>query len=479
MKAIKFVLFVFVFVIVACSAYADDVVRIGVVKFQSRASGVSNRDAEAITDEFTRMLANSYSIAVIERDRLDAIGREHRINMSGLIDTRTAVEIGRIAGLQYIITGAITQLDKNESAQAFLGIAAEAKEEAHVTVDMRVISVQTGEIVLAMAETGSATHSTSAFVLGSLAKGGSKDKGNIQEAAISDAVSKLGYRVKEAIVGEYSHVLSGGGNDIILSVGATSGVRNGNLYKVYADGAQITDMRGNVIGNRTTTIAVVKVAEVQNDFSVAHVVKNGGNASLIRRGDKIAPISSGEANNLAKSKAFPRERPRHHLGESTLEGAELDSRLNDVAEEQGVINNSAPVQTGSISSSSFSSSSSGRNFENYSREPAKVIQSYGLSSGESNTLRIKHINANRLGNTQKAYKAFVEMADSSNVDYLAAFRAGEIAFKIGDKKNALIWFDKALAINPNYEPAQKARERLSSSSSSQSSHKLKTKKNRK
>ena len=464
MKFVKFFsVLLSVFALIAVSAFsacASDIVRVGVVRFDIRANGVSRQQADAITDEFARMLANSRSIAVIERERLDSIGQEHRLNMSGLIDSRTAVEIGRFAGLQYIITGAVTQFATSSSAQAFLGIAAEAKEEAKVTIDMRVIDVQTGEIVLALAETGSATHNSSSFVLGSLASSGNKDSGHIQEAAISDAVSKLGNRLKEAVAGEYSQVLSAGGRDIIISLGATSGVKAGNLYKVYAEGEEIRDMQGNVIGRRVSPVAVVRVAEVQNDFSVSHVIDKGGNPSLIRRGDKIEPISSSDAKKLAKDKAFITSRPRHSISVSELESETLDDKLS------GINSNQTQTQTPPGKTEPVRSSS---NFENNSTDPAKVIQSYGLSSGEANSLRIKHINANKMGNTQRAYQAFVNLANANSIDYLAAFKAGEIAQKLGDRESAESWYDKTLSINPNYEPARRARAGLSSSSSSSSS----------
>ena len=100
------------------------------------------------------------------------------------------------------------------------------------------------------------------------------------------------------------------------------------------------------------------------------------------------------------------------------------------------------------------------NYENSSTDPAKVIKSYGLSSGETNALRIKHINLAKLGNTKRAYSEYVKLAEENPNDYLAAFRAGEISQKMRKKDDAREWYEKALEINPDYEPAQKALARL-------------------
>ena len=465
---------------------ADEIIRIGIMKFLNRASGLSNQQAEAITDIFTRMLSNSRVIAIIERDRLDSIGREHKLNMSGLVDTGTAVEIGRIAGCQYMLLGSVTQFTKNVTNQKFAFIN-ETKYDASVTVDMRVVDVTTSEVVLSMAETGTATRTDSQLDLGKDIQHSESNIAGLEGEAVSNAISKLGQRIREIVAGEYSQVLSSGGKDITLNVGASSGARMGGLYKVYAEGAEVYDMSGRVIGRRTENIAVVKIVDVQNEFSIANVVKDGGNSANIYRGDKITPISSGEAKDLAKKKAFPKTRTRSRL---TLDGEDVNERLNAIADAQGSVKNenisdaiTASNVTASASSNvSVAAAPTGKGIaapsrarEDKSTDPVKVIPGYGLPSGDANTRRIAHINARKLGNKQAAYDKYVELANSYSGDYLAAFRAGEIAQALGRKDDAKTWFDKALSINPNYEPAQKAKEKLESAQSSRSKSRRKKK----
>jgi tetratricopeptide (TPR) repeat protein len=98
-------------------------------------------------------------------------------------------------------------------------------------------------------------------------------------------------------------------------------------------------------------------------------------------------------------------------------------------------------------------------FENTSTDPVKVIPTYGLPTGEANTRRIAHINAQKLRG-QKAYDMYVELANSHGGDYLAAYQAGEAARKLRKNDDAKVWYDKALAINPNYKPAQDARKKM-------------------
>jgi tetratricopeptide (TPR) repeat protein len=84
---------------------------------------------------------------------------------------------------------------------------------------------------------------------------------------------------------------------------------------------------------------------------------------------------------------------------------------------------------------------------------------YSLAPGEMNNRRIAHINARKL-NGQKAYDQYRQLADSYEGDYLAAYKSGEAAQKLKKKDEAREWYGRALKINPDYEPAQKAMEKL-------------------
>ena len=119
-----------------------------------------------------------------------------------------------------------------------------------------------------------------------------------------------------------------------------------------------------------------------------------------------------------------------------------------------------PSESVSASEVSASGSTAKTALENQSTDPAKVIKSYGLSSGEANTLRIKHLNAAKLKNAKKAYEAYVKLSEENADDYLAAFKAGEFAKKLKKNDDAKEWFTKALNANPYYVPARKALENL-------------------
>ena len=106
-------------------------------------------------------LHKSGAFRLLEREQLDAIASELKLNQSGLVDPSTALKVGRIAGAQYMMTGAVTLYYYSEKASGFalpiLGSSSKAKT-AYVVLDIRIIDVETSEIVYAANQTGEATN---------------------------------------------------------------------------------------------------------------------------------------------------------------------------------------------------------------------------------------------------------------------------------------------------------------------------------
>jgi hypothetical protein len=94
---------------------------------------------------------------------------------------------------------------------------------------------------------------------------------------------------------------------------------------------------------------------------------------------------------------------------------------------------------------------------------SKVINSYPLSTKDKNALSIQHraaYNAYSKKSYKKAFEAFSKLADEYEGNYLSAYWAGVSALKLNKKQDAAAWFDRALAINPSYQPALDARGKL-------------------
>jgi curli biogenesis system outer membrane secretion channel CsgG len=428
---------------------AEDAIRLGVMAFVSKADGVSSQQAGAITDVVARHLSGSRTIAVIERDRLGTIGREHKLNMSGLVDTNMAVELGKLAGLQYMLLGTVTAF-RNETSESFSSSYDSWTRKVRVTLDARVVDVTTGEVVLSLSESRSAekTNSRHKDKYGVRGSSGYPDSAGVVASAIESAASRLASRLRNEL-GEQPYVIAQNGGKVHISLGVNQGVKNGNQYLVYADGAEVRDpVDGTVIDRGKVPLAIVKVSKPQGDYSVCDIVSERDAPGAIQPRHKLVSISGSEARRLQKEwqKSKKAQKPAQEgvweqtVGDPSGTAIPVSSRAAKEPELP------APPQPK-------------LSLENQSTDPAKVIATYPLPSGEVNLLRIAHVNARKLSG-KKAYDTYTELADAYNGDYLAAYRAGEIALSMGKKDDARGWYDKALAINPEYKPAQNSRQKL-------------------
>ena len=435
----KIVVFLFLFSFLATGAGASEKIRVGVLAFESKAPSVSQQQAEMITDVFTRELANSSRIEIYERLQMEAIGREVKLGMSGLVDMGTAVEVGKIAGLQYILLGAVTELSQKASGGAFAGIGG-ISHEARATIDMRVVEVETSRIVYAVNAQGTSKNSGSAVSFGGFTFAEAEFDG-IEARAIADAVSVLVHKLRSEVADENSHVISVSDGSYTIDVRAQPGA----LYLVYADGKSILDMNGRVIDREKVPFAVIKVTDAGAGHSTATLAE-GCSGSLIRRGDKIEPISAARAKELVTGKKFAKDRPS--ASNSTFEQVFGGATATESP--------ATPTSTGTGASTQQAAPKKIEGFDPNTSTDAKVIETYPINSTEVNNLGILQRSTYSMYKNRKykdAYEGFKRGVDSYNGHYLAAYWAGMTAQKLKLNDEAREWFEKALAINPNYEPA--------------------------
>ena len=93
----------------------------GSANYDAMGRGVA---AMLITD-----LSGVPEIKLVERERLQAVLAEQKMQQSKFFDSTTAVRTGRLIGAEYLLTGAFTAIDPD------------------IRIDTRVVRVETGEVV--------------------------------------------------------------------------------------------------------------------------------------------------------------------------------------------------------------------------------------------------------------------------------------------------------------------------------------------
>ncbi len=81
-----------------------------------------------ITDALTESVFNTGKVKIIERDNLEKILNEQKLQSSGLVNESQAANIGNIAGVEYVCYGTIKEIENG------------------YTVSARVVDVESGEI---------------------------------------------------------------------------------------------------------------------------------------------------------------------------------------------------------------------------------------------------------------------------------------------------------------------------------------------
>lgn len=101
--------------------------KIAIIEFSDLDGDVSNL-GKYVSEELTTRLYRTKRFQVVERELLKKVMAEHKLNLSGAIDESTAVEVGRILGVDAIATGTISDLGR------------------YVKVNARLISTERGSI---------------------------------------------------------------------------------------------------------------------------------------------------------------------------------------------------------------------------------------------------------------------------------------------------------------------------------------------
>ncbi|MBQ7479438.1 MAG: hypothetical protein IJT01_11195 [Selenomonadaceae bacterium] len=132
-------------------------------------SQLSLADASLVSEFVIEKLLDSERFNVVEREVLMNIMQEHNLNMSGMIDPMTAVQVGKLAGAQYFVAGSVTGLSTKSSGLGYehsrVGGLNANKNTVIANVTARFIDIETGRVVMAVSGTGESASTNMEFKL--------------------------------------------------------------------------------------------------------------------------------------------------------------------------------------------------------------------------------------------------------------------------------------------------------------------------
>jgi curli biogenesis system outer membrane secretion channel CsgG len=246
--------------------------RIGVVEFADKSAYGQKRLGTAASDILITELAKTGKFVVVERDKLDKILDEQKLQTSGAIDPRTVANVGKILGLNAIVTGAVSEFGVKTEGSEYL-IVQSKRQTAEVTVDIRVTDVETGQVLYADSGKGSTKSSKGSF-LGLGTRGGYDEtlEGKALRAAIVQFTDNIVNQVNKK---PWSCRIAGLNNDMVyLNAGPTMGVEAGMKLNCFHLGKEIHDpTTGLTLGNEEVALGKVKVTGQLGESGEGSVAK--------------------------------------------------------------------------------------------------------------------------------------------------------------------------------------------------------------
>ena len=115
--------------------------KIAVVEFENKTAYGQRRLGDAAADILITELGKSGKFILVEREKLDKIMEQQKLQASGMYDPNTVSQIGKLAGVDAIVVGVVSQFGVKTGGSDYF-ITQSKSQVAECTVDIRVIEVE-------------------------------------------------------------------------------------------------------------------------------------------------------------------------------------------------------------------------------------------------------------------------------------------------------------------------------------------------
>jgi curli biogenesis system outer membrane secretion channel CsgG len=283
----------------SCLANAQDRVVIGVGEITSSIPG---SDPQTFQTMLETQLIKTNKFTVIERARLEQVIQEQGLSQTGL--TTDGSDLGGITGVDYLLYGSITKLGATTSGSSFGGFGA-GGSKYEMSVDLRIVDTQTGEVILADTVENT-TKAGSSISLGGISSSSSKgdplsDVQRLTSRGIVGAVATTIYPAKIIVIqNDGTHIINYGNGLLQID----------DYLKVFEVGEGFQDPEtGEILGVEETQIGMLKITEAAAKFSKA-VWVSGEN---IATGNIVKILSEAEIKAAKKLEKKNRKKRRKRL----------------------------------------------------------------------------------------------------------------------------------------------------------------------
>ena len=289
----KVLIDIIIVLMVSSLGFSKELPRVAVIGFDSTAPGyiwhLNSELSKAATDLMINALIKTEGFRVFERIKLDAILQEQDFQAySGRVDPSTAVKIGKMLGVDLIVTGSVTSIVYQKSGGIKLGPVSLKKSSASVTVTARAINVSTGEIIFSEVKKGTTSKSGVSIripVAGGLGLSSQSvvdifsaiedvcQQTAVEFAAKAEIDTAIASSLPlESYVVQVESTSSGEITQVYIKLGENSGITVGDEIKIFREGEVILDPKTNeVLDRELDLIAQARIITVKEKLSIALV----------------------------------------------------------------------------------------------------------------------------------------------------------------------------------------------------------------
>lgn len=265
--------------------------RIAVLTFEDKTSsgyrwGYYKDVGDGVTEMILTELVKSGKYQVIERTRIDKLIAEQKLQQSGLVSEQSAVEIGKLLGVELAVFGAVTEFGYKEDGQrarVFGKSVSVGKKGATVGIDIRIINVTTGEIITA--DNISKEESNNSFGV-STRKVDFSSQAKFDESVVGKATRKAVEGIIELInkdaakVKWSAKVVINRNGKIYINSGSIDGVQVGEVFDVFRAGEALIDpdtgLNLGAIEKKIGTIKVIDNSTGEGKAAICEIVSGSG-----------------------------------------------------------------------------------------------------------------------------------------------------------------------------------------------------------
>jgi curli biogenesis system outer membrane secretion channel CsgG len=260
--------------------------RLAVLPFENRTDWWGRDLGQSAASQLTVGLVNSGAFAVLERQRVDAVYEEWAMGQSGAVSAEQAVEIGRLLGAEYLVTGQFTHFNISErGGRVNIGgrRVGASETRAESAMNVRVFSAATGEIVAAAQAEGSEVLgrglNTAEFQTTSRTQYNRTVADQALGPAIEQIVAELASQRDRFPTTAPPPVetpsIAGLAEDgsVYIDQGENSGITEGQRFQVMRVVDVIQDRDGNVLDEVTERVGIIEVSRVLSQSAVCTVVE--------------------------------------------------------------------------------------------------------------------------------------------------------------------------------------------------------------